>query len=86
MDSRGVAEYIRALVITNAISEYLPDEQTGKPSSLPALVLLPSLLLESVVRLSVFRWSTLRSLNLISLLSLIVSTVYIPKNVIQNSN
>lgn len=41
MDSRGVAEYIRALVITNAISEYLPDEQTGKPSSLPALVLLP---------------------------------------------
>jgi len=41
VDSRGVAEYIRALVITNAISEYLPDEQTGKPSSLPALVLLP---------------------------------------------
>lgn len=38
MDSRGVAEYIRALVITNAIAEYLPDEQTGKPSSLPTLV------------------------------------------------
>ncbi|CAE6237970.1 unnamed protein product [Arabidopsis arenosa] len=38
VDSRGVAEYIRALVITNAISEYLPDEQTGKPSSLPALL------------------------------------------------
>lgn len=38
MDSRGVAEYIRALVITNAIADYLPDEQTGKPSSLPTLV------------------------------------------------
>ncbi|EOA15169.1 hypothetical protein CARUB_v10028550mg [Capsella rubella] len=38
VDSRGVAEYIRALVITNAIGEYLPDEQTGKPSSLPALL------------------------------------------------
>lgn len=39
VDSRGVAEYIRALVATNAIAEYLPDEQSGKPSSLPALVL-----------------------------------------------
>ncbi|CAN8252742.1 unnamed protein product [Cochlearia groenlandica] len=38
VDSRGVAEYIRALVITNAISEYLPDEQTGKPSGLPNLL------------------------------------------------
>ncbi|KAK1285751.1 hypothetical protein QJS10_CPB20g02031 [Acorus calamus] len=38
VDSRGVAEYIRALVITNAIAEYLPDEQAGKPSSLPLLV------------------------------------------------
>lgn len=38
MDSRGVAEYIRALVVTNAIAEYLPDEQTGKPSTLPTLV------------------------------------------------
>ncbi|KAL1206684.1 ATP-dependent zinc metalloprotease FTSH 11, chloroplastic/mitochondrial [Cardamine amara subsp. amara] len=38
VDSRGVAEYIRALVITNAIAEYLPDEQMGKPSSLPALL------------------------------------------------
>ncbi|KAK1320753.1 hypothetical protein QJS10_CPA03g00191 [Acorus calamus] len=38
VDSRGVAEYIRALVITNAIAEYLPDEQAGKPSSLPLLL------------------------------------------------
>lgn len=38
VDSRGVAEYLRALVATNAISEYLPDEQSGKPSSLPSLV------------------------------------------------
>lgn len=39
MDSHGVVEYLRALVITNAIAEYLPDEQTGKPSSLPTLVI-----------------------------------------------
>jgi len=38
VDSRGVAEYIRALVATNAIADYLPDEQSGKPSSLPTLV------------------------------------------------
>ncbi|KAK9143962.1 hypothetical protein Syun_013362 [Stephania yunnanensis] len=38
IDSKGVAEYIRALVITNAIAEYLPDEQSGKASSLPALL------------------------------------------------
>ncbi|CAH8288007.1 unnamed protein product [Eruca vesicaria subsp. sativa] len=38
VDSRGVAEYIRALVITNAIAEYLPDDQTGKPSTLPTLL------------------------------------------------
>ncbi|GAV66224.1 AAA domain-containing protein/Peptidase_M41 domain-containing protein [Cephalotus follicularis] len=38
VDSRGVAEYLRALVVTNAIAEYLPDEQSGKPSSLPALL------------------------------------------------
>ncbi|CAL5364486.1 unnamed protein product [Camellia sinensis] len=38
VDSRGVAEYIRALVATNAIAEYLPDEQSGKPSSLPTLL------------------------------------------------
>ncbi|XP_010445592.1 PREDICTED: ATP-dependent zinc metalloprotease FTSH 11, chloroplastic/mitochondrial [Camelina sativa] len=38
VDSRGVAEYIRALVITNSLAEYLPDEQTGKPSSLPTLL------------------------------------------------
>ncbi|KAL8534529.1 hypothetical protein ACS0TY_010515 [Phlomoides rotata] len=38
VDSRGVAEYLRALVATNAISEYLPDEQSGKPSSLPSLL------------------------------------------------
>ncbi|XWS61297.1 hypothetical protein CRYUN_Cryun07bG0113900 [Craigia yunnanensis] len=38
LDSRGVAEYLRALVVTNAIAEYLPDEQAGKPSSLPTLL------------------------------------------------
>ncbi|WCJ36803.1 ATP-dependent zinc metalloprotease FtsH [Euphorbia peplus] len=38
VDSKGVAEYLRALVITNAITEYLPDEQSGKPGSLPALL------------------------------------------------
>ncbi|KAG8390380.1 hypothetical protein BUALT_Bualt01G0077400 [Buddleja alternifolia] len=38
VDSRGVAEYLRALVATNAIAEYLPDEQSGKPSSLPSLL------------------------------------------------
>lgn len=39
VDSRGVAEYIKALVVTNAIAEYLPDEQSGRPSSLPSLVI-----------------------------------------------
>lgn len=39
MDSRGVAEYLRALVVTNAIDDYLPDEQSGKPSSLSTLVI-----------------------------------------------
>ncbi|KAL8217869.1 hypothetical protein R6Q57_021242 [Mikania cordata] len=38
VDSRGVVEYIRALVATNAISEYLPDDQSGKPSTLSALL------------------------------------------------
>ncbi|CAN6842421.1 unnamed protein product [Brassica oleracea] len=38
VDSRGVAEYIRALVVTNSLAEYLPDEQTGKPSTLPTLL------------------------------------------------
>ncbi|RDX70646.1 ATP-dependent zinc metalloprotease FTSH 11, chloroplastic/mitochondrial, partial [Mucuna pruriens] len=38
VDSRGVAEYLRALVVTNAISEYLPDEESGKASSLPTLL------------------------------------------------
>ncbi|XP_039060636.1 ATP-dependent zinc metalloprotease FTSH 11, chloroplastic/mitochondrial-like [Hibiscus syriacus] len=38
VDSRGVAEYLRALIVTNAIAEYLPDEQAGKPSSLPTLL------------------------------------------------
>ncbi|TXG71127.1 hypothetical protein EZV62_006062 [Acer yangbiense] len=37
-DSRGVAEYLRALVVTNAIAEYLPDEESGKPSALPSLL------------------------------------------------
>ncbi|KAJ6411068.1 hypothetical protein OIU84_007759 [Salix udensis] len=38
VDSKGVAEYLRALVTTNSIADYLPDEQSGKPSSLPALL------------------------------------------------
>ncbi|CAM8976501.1 unnamed protein product [Rhodiola kirilowii] len=38
VNSQAVAEYLKALVVTNAISEYLPDEQSGKPSSLPALL------------------------------------------------
>ncbi|CAH9059096.1 unnamed protein product [Cuscuta epithymum] len=38
VDSRGVAEYLRALVATNAIAEYLPDEGSGKPSTLPLLL------------------------------------------------
>ncbi|CAN1158416.1 ATP-dependent zinc metalloprotease FTSH 11, chloroplastic/mitochondrial [Linum perenne] len=38
VDSRGVAEYIKALVNTDAIDDYLPDEKSGKPSSLPALL------------------------------------------------
>ncbi|CAN1267667.1 ATP-dependent zinc metalloprotease FTSH 11, chloroplastic/mitochondrial [Linum perenne] len=37
-DSKGVAEYLRALVATNAIADFLPDEQSGKPSTLPALL------------------------------------------------
>jgi len=39
VDSRGVAEYLRALVVTNAIAEYLPDEESGKPSGIPTLVI-----------------------------------------------
>lgn len=42
IDSKGVAEYLRALVVTNALAEYLPDESSGKPSSLPTLVFLTS--------------------------------------------
>lgn len=38
-DSRAVAEYLKALVATNLISEYLPDEQSAKPAELPALVI-----------------------------------------------
>ena len=45
VDSRGVAEYLRALVVTNAIAEYLPDEDMGKPSSLPSLVMKRSFVL-----------------------------------------
>lgn len=44
VDSRGVVEYLRALVATNAITEYLPDEQSGKPTTLPALVIYHELL------------------------------------------
>lgn len=39
VDSRGVAEYLRALVASNGIADYLPDEKSGKPSRLPSLVL-----------------------------------------------
>lgn len=42
VDSKGVAEYLRALVVTNSLAEYLPDEASGKPSGLPALVVLSS--------------------------------------------
>lgn len=38
-DSRAVAEYLKALVATNLITEYLPDEQSAKPAGLPALLL-----------------------------------------------
>ncbi|KAK4273908.1 hypothetical protein QN277_017212 [Acacia crassicarpa] len=38
VDSRGVVEYLRALVATNVIAEYLPDEKSDKPSSLPTLL------------------------------------------------
>ncbi|OEL23174.1 ATP-dependent zinc metalloprotease FTSH 9, chloroplastic/mitochondrial, partial [Dichanthelium oligosanthes] len=38
VDSRGVAEYLRALILTNGIADYLPDEQAGRSASLPALV------------------------------------------------
>ncbi|XP_014522384.1 ATP-dependent zinc metalloprotease FTSH 11, chloroplastic/mitochondrial isoform X1 [Vigna radiata var. radiata] len=38
VDSRGVVEYLRALVATNAIAEYLPNEEYGKPSRLPTLL------------------------------------------------
>lgn len=44
VDSRGVVEYLRALMATNAITEYLPDEQSGKPTTLPALVIYHQLL------------------------------------------
>lgn len=38
VDSRGAAEYLRALILTNSIADYLPDEQSGRSASLPALV------------------------------------------------
>ncbi|XP_022922253.1 ATP-dependent zinc metalloprotease FTSH 11, chloroplastic/mitochondrial-like isoform X2 [Cucurbita moschata] len=38
VDSRGVVEYLRALVVTNEISEYLPDSESGRPSTLPTLL------------------------------------------------
>ncbi|KAI5070565.1 hypothetical protein GOP47_0014908 [Adiantum capillus-veneris] len=37
-DAQCVAEYLRALVLTNAISDYLPDERYGRSSTLPALL------------------------------------------------
>lgn len=38
VDSKGVAEYLKALVVTNALDDYLPDEKSGKASSLPTLL------------------------------------------------
>eukprot|EP00249_Psilotum_nudum_P022121 c28385_g1_i1 orf=117-2852(+) len=37
-DGKVVVEYLRALVATNTIVEYLPDERHGKASSLPTLL------------------------------------------------
>eukprot|EP00245_Coleochaete_scutata_P005764 TRINITY_DN1961_c0_g2_i1.p1 TRINITY_DN1961_c0_g2~~TRINITY_DN1961_c0_g2_i1.p1 ORF type:complete len:846 (+),score=189.61 TRINITY_DN1961_c0_g2_i1:67-2604(+) len=37
-DPHVVVEYLKALVATNAISGYLPDERTGKPSGLSNLM------------------------------------------------
>lgn len=62
VDSRGVAEYLRALILTNGIADYLPDEQSGRSASLPALVIffLKSLfygtLLFSALCLSLVSW------------------------------
>ncbi|VAH61750.1 unnamed protein product [Triticum turgidum subsp. durum] len=38
VDSKGVAEYLRALILTNAIADYLPDERSGRSATLPALL------------------------------------------------
>ncbi|PWZ30101.1 ATP-dependent zinc metalloprotease FTSH 9, chloroplastic/mitochondrial [Zea mays] len=38
VDSKGAAEYLRALILTNTIADYLPDEQSGRSASLPALL------------------------------------------------
>ncbi|KAK1665717.1 hypothetical protein QYE76_053876 [Lolium multiflorum] len=38
VDSKGVAEYLRALILTNAIADYLPDERYGRSATLPALL------------------------------------------------
>lgn len=54
VDSRGVVEYLRALVVTNAISEYLPDD--GKTDAA-----LPSLVFESF---SCFLYTRLRCFRL----------------------
>eukprot|EP00250_Pteridium_aquilinum_P020459 c24820_g1_i2 orf=343-2787(-) len=37
-NAQCVVEYLRALLLTNGISEYLPDERSGKSASLPALL------------------------------------------------
>jgi ATP-dependent metalloprotease len=44
-DSQGVVEYLRALLLTNSISEYLPDDRSGKASTLPTLVLCFAIIL-----------------------------------------
>ncbi|XP_022995426.1 ATP-dependent zinc metalloprotease FTSH 11, chloroplastic/mitochondrial-like [Cucurbita maxima] len=38
VDSKGVVEYLRALVLTDEIAEYLPDSDVGRPSTLPTLL------------------------------------------------
>ncbi|BBN17942.1 ATP-dependent metalloprotease [Marchantia polymorpha subsp. ruderalis] len=37
-DGQSVVEYLRALIATNTITEFLPDERSGRTSGLPALL------------------------------------------------
>ncbi|KAG6605772.1 ATP-dependent zinc metalloprotease FTSH 11, chloroplastic/mitochondrial, partial [Cucurbita argyrosperma subsp. sororia] len=38
VDSKGVVEYLRALVLTDEIADYLPDSDVGRPSTLSTLL------------------------------------------------